>query len=53
MSYDVSKRPADYATRRAGAHERDLLLLIGLVFWISSLHDRPDFGKKAQRNQTS
>jgi hypothetical protein len=34
MSYDVSKRPADYATRRAGAHERELLLLIGLVFLV-------------------
>jgi hypothetical protein len=23
-------------------------LLIGLVFWISSLHDRPDFGRKTR-----
>jgi hypothetical protein len=24
-------------------------LLIGLVFWISSLHDRPDYRKRSRR----
>ena len=26
-------------------------LLIGLVFWISSLHDRPDFARKTRHRE--
>jgi hypothetical protein len=37
-----------FATQVVSATVLAFFLLIGFVFWISSLHDRPDYGEEAR-----
>jgi cytochrome d ubiquinol oxidase subunit I len=62
QSVDAFTPTLGFATKVVSATVLMFFLLIGVVFWISSLHDRPDYGKKTRhgegsgegrRNQTS
>jgi cytochrome bd ubiquinol oxidase subunit I len=48
QSVDAFTPTLGFATKVVSATVLLFFLLIGLVFWISSLHDRPDYGKKAR-----
>jgi cytochrome d ubiquinol oxidase subunit I len=48
-SVDAFTPTLGFATKVVSATVLGFFLLIGLVFWISSLHDRPDFEPRARR----
>ena len=48
-SVDAFTPTLGFATKVVSATVLMFFLLIGIVFWISSLHDRPDFARKARR----
>jgi cytochrome bd ubiquinol oxidase subunit I len=49
QSVDAFTPTLGFATKVVSVTVLLFFLLIGLVFWISSLHDRPDFGKRKAR----
>jgi cytochrome d ubiquinol oxidase subunit I len=51
QSADAFTPTLGFATQVVSVTVLAFFLLIGLVFWISSLHDRPDFGAKARRHE--
>jgi len=53
QSVDAFTPTLGFATKVVSVTVLMFFLLIGLVFWISSLHDRPDFGKKARTREDS
>jgi cytochrome bd ubiquinol oxidase subunit I len=53
QSVDAFTPTLGFATKVVSVTVLMFFLLIGLVFWISSLHDRPDFGTKARPREDS
>jgi cytochrome d ubiquinol oxidase subunit I len=55
QSADAFTPTLGFATKVVSATVLEFFLLIGVVFWIASLHDRPDFERrpKARRRQDS
>ena len=53
QSVDAFTPTLGFATKVVSATVLLFFLLIGLVFWISSLHDRPDYGKRARLREGS
>jgi len=53
QSVDAFTPTLGFATKVVSVTVLLFFLLIGLVFWISSLHDRPDFGKKDRTREDS
>jgi cytochrome bd-type quinol oxidase subunit 1 len=53
QSVDAFTPTLGFATKVVSVTVLLFFLLIGLVFWISSLHDRPDFRKKARTGEDS
>ncbi len=49
QSVDAFTPTLGFATKVVSVTVLMFFLLIGLVFWISSLHDRPDYGKRSRR----
>ena len=52
-SADAFTPTLGFATKVVSATVLLFFLLIGVVFWISSLHDRPDFKRKTRREEES
>ena len=52
-SVDAFTPTLGFATKVVSATVLMFFLLIGIVFWISSLHDRPDFAKKSRPREGS
>jgi hypothetical protein len=50
-SVDAFTPTLGFATQVVSVTVLVFFLLIGLVFWISSLHDRPDFGRDPKRRR--
>jgi hypothetical protein len=49
QSVDAFTPTLGFATKVVSVTVLLFFLLIGLVFWISSLHDRPDFDREARK----
>jgi cytochrome bd-type quinol oxidase subunit 1 len=49
QSVDAFTPTLGFATRVVSVTVLAFFLLIGLVFWISSLHDRPDYARRGRR----
>jgi cytochrome bd-type quinol oxidase subunit 1 len=52
QSVDAFTPTLGFATKIVSVTVLAFFLLIGLVFWISSLHDRPDFARRPRREKT-
>jgi hypothetical protein len=53
QSVDAFTPTLGFATKVVSVTVLAFFLLIGLVFWISSLHDRPDYNRGARRRRDS
>jgi cytochrome bd-type quinol oxidase subunit 1 len=51
QSVDAFTPTLGFATKVVSVTVLMFFVLIGLVFWISSLHDRPDFGTRTRRHK--
>jgi hypothetical protein len=51
QSVDAFTPTLGFATKVVSVTVLAFFLLIGLVFWISSLHDRPDFARRSRRRE--